>query len=74
MRHPCLFHGHINPGTPPEVPITPGPGPEIEPGVPDQPEIIPPQHEPGNPGIPHGPEITPDETPQEIPDYDEGAS
>lgn len=74
MRHPSLFYGHISPGTPPEIPLTPDPSPEIAPIAPEQPEISPPMEEPGHPGSLPGPEIMPDEAPAEIPDYDEGAS
>lgn len=53
--------------SPPEVPVTPNPGPEIEPAYRPEPEIpsLPPDTFPGGP---LGPEVVPDTSPVEYPE------
>jgi hypothetical protein len=60
--------------SPPEVPVTPGPGPEIQPGYRPEPEIpaLPPDT--FDPGAPSGPEVVPDTSPEEIPVPGEAAA
>lgn len=58
---------HINPGTPPEVPAVPHPGPEIYPPESPVPEIPEPPAEPGTVPDPGLPEIEPDTDVPEMP-------
>jgi len=58
---------HENPShSPPEVPVTPNPGPDIAPASRPEPEISPPL-DPVSPSGPQGPEIQPDAIPPEFP-------
>lgn len=55
------------PGTPPEIPLTPGPEPEIAPPYRQEPEIPEPTPDPGTPpATPQEPEIVPDPAVPEI--------
>lgn len=58
---------HITPGTPPEVPATPNPQPEIYPPDAPSPEIPEPPPEPGTLPDPHIPEIPVEPEIPEIP-------
>jgi hypothetical protein len=66
MRTRSQHTPEFNPTTPPEVPVTPAPAPEIQPGTPT-PEIPEPPPDPAEPDRPTGPEIQPDPAPPEYP-------
>lgn len=71
VNYQCEMTSNHRPGpdpvrSPPEVPVTPGPHPEIEPAYRPGPEVPEPP-DPGDPGGPRGPEIIPDPSPLEYP-------